>query len=106
MEIKKFNFLSFEEWKGRKKEFRQRIGAYTCAIGPFSVGCNGNTKNEYLAIIASGESPMNIHAKRLFFERLECDSKDEQKLKKWYEDMILKINQKWEDFILETYLDV
>ena len=102
MEIKKFCFPTFEIWNKTQK-YEGKIGAYTCAIRAFSHGCNGNTKNEYVAAIAACDNPLSIYAKKEISDYIECDYFDEQRLKGWYDKVILTFNKQWENFILDTY---
>ena len=40
----------------------------------------------------------------MFAESITCDVSDEKTLKEWYEAIILKLNDSWKSFILDTYL--
>ena len=63
MKSKKFSFPTFEIWN-KTQEFKEKIGAYTCAIGVVSFGCNGNTKYTYFAAIAACDNPLNAYAEK------------------------------------------
>ena len=102
MNIKKFSFPKFEEWNvGR--EYKETIGTYTCAIRAFTQGCGGNTKNVYVAAVSPIENLLNVYAKKVLYDSVECDYFDEETLKNWYDNVTSTFNEKWERFLLETY---
>lgn len=104
MNIKTFSFPSFNEWN-KTRQYSQKIGDYTSTIKTIAWGCNGNTKNDYEAAIANSDNPTNIYVSALFADFISCDVSDTTKLKKWYESVVIKLNDSWKTFILETYLN-
>lgn len=99
MTIKTFDFPPFEEWNKTRK-YAQKIGDYTCTI---SIVIYGLDKDYYDAAVANSDNPINIYADDIFFERIRCNTSDEKTLKEWYEEVIVKLNNEWKKFILETY---
>lgn len=102
MRSKTFEFPSFESWNGNQQEYNQKIGAYTCVIKPTSWGAK-DKKVTYAAAIANSDYPTNIYVHPIFAESIRCNPHDEKTLKKWYEAVTVKLNDRWKAFILETY---
>lgn len=99
MIFKTFTFPSFEEWN-KKQEYYKKIGDYTCSIKVFSCGCD---KSTYIATFANSDNPTNIYVAKIFCSSISCNMSDSETLKAWYEKVTVQINDKWKDFILDTY---
>ena len=100
--MKTFQFPPFETWD-QTKQFRQKIGAYTCEIGAFSMGIHGSST--YVAAISTDDNPLNIYADKIMAERLEIARSEKGMLRAWYEKVTSVFNKKWEAFLKRTYFE-
>ena len=94
MAIKTFDFPTFEEQK-KTYNYYQKIGDYTCSISILKFG----VKDVWQEAVAITNYPIN----NMINEKLD-NIPDEKTLKQWYQAVIVKLNQEWKRFILETYL--
>lgn len=102
MNIKEFDFPSFENWKKSKYKWKSKIGEHWCEISIVSSG-----ENTILCIcaISSHDQPFNIYAENQFrYSSGYIDYKKESKLKLWYDDAIQKANTKWVEYVQNQYL--
>lgn len=85
VQVKKFNFLSFEEWdKVKDTYYEESIGNYEVQISKFF---------DYYAVFTN--FPSN-HIKWFDFD-------EKQGFKVWYEEACAKVNEDFENYI-RTYL--
>ena len=101
--VKKFNFPSFEEWYDNECEWEQQIGSYICEVGY----CGGRMDDNYNEVERDYRVfiyPINnYYYGKILISYYEWDIKNENELKKWYEDSIKEANIKWEEYILKNY---
>lgn len=98
MTIKTFDFPSFEEWN-KTQEYKQKIGDYACSISIETFGPKGDPRNNFQVAIANADYPTNK-----MFSEMNYNILDETTLKEWYEEVIVKLNDEWKKFVLETYI--
>lgn len=99
MNVKTFSFPSFYEFK-KRNSVSLKIGYYTAEIGIVAWGCNGCTKNTYVAEIMCG---MNCISRFSCEHDYKNGSIDE--LQAWYEVSCIILNEKFAEHIKETYLN-
>lgn len=106
MNVKKFAFPSFDEFK-KTDNVSLKIGNYVAEIGIIAWGCNGNTENTYCAAIACNQNPHNIYSETIV--RLNCrhDYKngDIDTLQAWYETTCNILNDRYVQHIMDNYLE-
>jgi len=102
--IKNWDFPSFEDWDKDDREYRATIGSYNCHIRMFSWS---TIKDEitYKAAISISDNPLNVHSETIVRYFVGVSSTETDKLKQWYEDICKEMNLKWEEYILEEYID-
>ena len=97
MDIKTFNFPSFEEWL-KDQNWDQDIGAYKCFFK--TTHYSYTTEVLYEAYIIEYYWSENIV---VFKSTMSCSPNDYYQLNKWYTCVIAKINEKWKKHIFKTY---
>ena len=93
IQVKKFNFLPFDEWYNKKDCYSETVGKYKVDISSFF---------NYYAVFAN--FPLN-HIDFLNFDKMQDMSLEEQleSFKVWYEKACVKVNEEFENYI-RTYL--
>ncbi|MBQ9298356.1 MAG: hypothetical protein IJ223_04945 [Clostridia bacterium] len=101
MNIKTFNFPSFEEWKVGQ-DFRQSIGEYKCCIHGYAYMAQFTNERIYEASIKYYDyDGLEV----LFESSMSCFPDEYDHLSKWYEKVTVELNSKWKEYILKTYFD-
>lgn len=97
LEIKTFDFPSFEDWFKTRKNFKLTIGQYTVKFEKF-----WPTSTTYLAFCYN----ISFNHYRFEFDD-EKDINNIEKIanfKKWYEDTCVKLNEDFVNHIYQTYM--
>lgn len=102
MTIKTFAFPSFEGWVKKGSVVRVELGAYCCEIRAYSWGNNSTIYK--LAASYVDRNPLNIYSPQIFSRRFE-DFGDNEKLKKWYDEVTLEFNSFWKNLVISTYIE-
>lgn len=108
MKFRKFKFISFEEWDTNGREYKTKIGDYTCRIG-FLCQVNKNylpEKYVYKIAISKNENPLSYYSDSIFSDVFEWDIKNKEALKKWYKEAIKNANKEWTNFMMKKYINV
>ena len=103
MIVRTFDFIPFEEWL-KTKRFNAQVGDYTCAITSLINSSDDKKQNVYQAIISNSFSPQSKYAHTLFEDSICCEIEDDAMLKNWYDSITVKLNDRWEQFVLDTYM--
>ena len=112
MRVKTFDFPSFEEWFNTNMNnlnsndygFKNNIGSYVADISPF---CWYPDSVTYMAAIACSHNPHNIYAPSIskkYTFRYYRDKHSIDDLRKWYQEVCIKLNEDFANYIYETYL--
>jgi acylphosphatase len=107
MEIKSFNFPTFEEWYESDCEYSDAIGDYHVRIATTSWS---KDKMIFRAAISTHENPLNVWVKVVKDSQVSvhADAKDpnyKEKLKEWYEKTCQILNRVFTVYIKENYLE-
>lgn len=104
MEIRTFNFPTFEEWKNNSfKEISIKLGAYLSTIAAVSWTYGTKETTYCFAVSLANLNPTNLFTNKVFSRYFKY-TEDIASFKKWYEDTIEEFNTFWEEHIKETYL--
>lgn len=101
--VKLFQFPSFEEWDKNKREFKQKIGEFTCVFRPTRWRLNSSI-TLYECAIACSDNPTNIYVHKVVGWSFECDSTDTELVKRRYEDAIREVQARWIHYIENNYI--
>lgn len=99
--IKSFSIPSFEEWDRNERNYKETLGDYTIQIEPFSWS---EGKVTYASAIAKYDVPNNIWVEKIFHDRMDCDPRDTEFVKMWYNNTTKKAQDRWIDYISKKYL--
>lgn len=104
--IREFEFITFEEWKEQKFKWIDKLGDFYCSISLFEEGGFGSKGNTYVAAISVEERPTNIYSKCIYSVKSPFISTiyDEEGLKDWYNWVIEDIKYNWKLHILYNYI--
>ena len=119
MNIKEFNFPTFEEWNniGRgyggcdceKRNYQASLGDFNLHIrasGWCTPTDGSSSYTEYQIAISTSHNPLNIYSETIFNKYHKYYSQNEFKdrdLQYWYEDVTCKANEAFKKYIVETY---
>jgi hypothetical protein len=97
VQVKKFNFLPFEEWdKVKDCHYKEKLGKYNVEISRFFP-----TVNYYHV---SANFPMNEIDSFNFDSKQDMSSEDQlESFKAWYEEACVKVNEEFKNYIY-TYI--
>jgi len=104
MIVKDFTLPTFEEWTKKSCSYSEKIGAYYCSVHVWGSCPEGLI---YVLAVSDCKIPSNMYAARIIYKAFICDENTEdgeKKLKEWYDSLQLELNQKWQDFMKQTYL--
>lgn len=96
-----FIFPTFKDWVINEFEAKLKLGEYCCEIRAFSWGQNSTTYA--FGVSLADRNPLNIYTRTIFYKVFEFEG-DLEKLKYWYENVIIEFNAFWENYIKTTYL--
>lgn len=100
--VKLFQFPSFEEWCSRNREFKQKIGEFTCVFHPTCWRLNSSI-TRYECAIACSENPTNVYVHTVVNWSFECDSTDTELVRKRYTEAIREVHARWINYIENNY---
>ena len=105
MEVKKFNFPSFEQFRKHNK-FEKSVGTYKACLAVFSWNVDGEHKTYHFAM-SSDFNPLNIYSRQIFFRRFDWTPESDKngEFEAWYNKTLAEFEEFWDKFIKETYLE-
>lgn len=109
LRIKQFHFPSFEDWYGKGEfgtvSYEEEIGGITCKVAITGWGCNGNHNNDFEIAVSTSSNPTNIYSDKIIHHRKRIAYDDMDAIRNWYEDVTLKVNQEWMQYIYDKFLE-
>lgn len=102
MNIKKWDFPSFEDWESKKHEWEGQLGDYYCEIKRISWGRDEVT---YGIAISTSYVPHNFYSRKAVSESISLSINDVKALKFWYIKATDKVQNDWEQYIKKTYME-
>lgn len=103
--MKRFLFPSFEDWKASGYEWSGHIGDYHCRASKVVRGCGDNTEDTYMVAVSVSENPCNMCVRKVVCYSETFDRSEESSLKSWYEDVCVEVNEEWQNYIRQQYLE-
>ena len=102
MNIKNFDFPSFNQWIRMERKFNLTLGEYYCSCDRFSWGKDSST---FIFAVSTDPIPSNIYSKTIFKRVFEYSHGDSIGLEKWYNNTIQEFKDFWVDYIIATYFE-
>lgn len=100
--VKLFQFPSFEEWDKHKREFKQKIGEFTCVFRPTCWRINSPITT-YECAIACSDNPTNVYVHKIAGWSFECNPTDIALVEQRYNEAIREIHARWINYIENNY---
>lgn len=100
--IRLFQLPSFEDWDANKRDFKEKIGEFTCVFHPTCWHLNSSI-TRYECAIACSDVPTNIYVPKVVSWGFECDSTNTALVEKNYTEAVREIHARWMNYMENTY---
>lgn len=102
LNIKSFEFPTFEDWVKNKYETVVEVGDYYCNIKAVLWSSKSTT---YECAISTYVNTANLYVKKVFEASKEMTEHHEpRELKDWYNNVIKEVNRSFSEYIISTYI--